>query len=84
MKVPNHIKKAIRLKGKHNVIRYNNDVIIRNWLSEQGMYNDTMLDNLIDCTEQATNNADILIDLLERENFEEHIKRNGYRTDEDY
>lgn len=67
IKLPKEIKKSARLIAKHNSIVLENLNLIRSWLSENNLANDTNIDQLIDCLERNSD-AEGFISFMESSN----------------
>jgi hypothetical protein len=65
MKVPEYIKKSIRLAGKHNVIAAKNNDIIRKWIDDNKIDDMGLEDYLIDSIEKGVDGSEGLIEYIE-------------------
>ena len=64
MKVPKEIKQSIRKSAKYNAVAIEENEKVRNWLLNNDLYNDAIMDQLIDCIE-LNNNPKGFIEFLE-------------------
>lgn len=68
MKVPQYIKDSIIKSGKHRAIADKENEKIREWLDNQSLGNDTIIDYLIDSIE-SSNEPYGFIKFLENDEF---------------
>ncbi|EOR22352.1 hypothetical protein A499_18214 [Niallia nealsonii AAU1] len=66
MKVPKEIKDSIRKSAKAFHTAREHEKIVRGWLDEQGLENDTVHDSWIDTIEMGSGNSKDFIEFLKR------------------
>jgi len=66
MKVPKEIKDSIRKSAKAFHIAREHEKIVKDWLEEQGLENDTVQDNWIDTIEMGFGNPEDFLELLKK------------------
>ncbi|MEK4442404.1 hypothetical protein [Niallia sp. FSL K6-0077] len=64
MKVPKEIKDSIRKSAKAFHTARSHETKVRDWLVEQGLENDTVHDNWIDCIEMGFGNSEGFLEFL--------------------
>ena len=64
MEIPKEIKASIKKSAKAFHTAREHEKIVRDWLDEQGLENDTVHDNWIDTVEMGFGNSDAFIDFL--------------------
>lgn len=77
-KVPKKILELIRKSKKHNEIATKCDEEIREWLRSNNALNDTMIDQLIDITEQGQGSPEELYKFFE-DNLEYAQKEGNHK-----
>lgn len=70
MEVPKHVRVHIVNAAAAYAVANTSNEYVRNWMEYNGIYNDFVVDNLIDATEM-TNNPDAFIEFLEKHSKEE-------------
>ena len=78
-KVPKRVLELIRKSKRHNEIATKCDNEIREWLCLNNVLNDTMIDQLIDTTEQGQGSAEELYQFFE-DNLE-YAQKEGNNKD---
>lgn len=66
MEIPKEIKDSIRKSAKAFHAAREHEEIVRTWLDEQGLENDTVHDNWIDSIEMGHGNSKGFIDFLKK------------------
>lgn len=66
MDIPKEIKDSIRKSAKAFETAREHEKIVRDWLDSQGLDNDTIHDNWIDCIEIGHGQGKAFIDFLKK------------------